>query len=77
MHLHLRISHYASTLKNIFFNVLAKLSAKFTNVNDPCALWIVYTCKFHARFRIKLARFFKKYFFFENQRVSLMQNLQV
>jgi len=26
--------------------------------------WIVYTCEFHAQFRIKLARFFKKNIFF-------------
>ncbi len=38
-------------------------------------LWIVYTCEFRARFRIKLARFFKKrIYFFENQCASLMRN---
>ncbi len=36
-------------------------------------LWIVYTCKFHVRFRIKLAHFSLKNIFL-NKRASLMRN---
>ncbi len=30
-------------------------------ITDQSLLWIVYTCEFRARFRIKLARFAKKF----------------
>jgi hypothetical protein len=38
------------------------------------SLWIVYTCKFRTRFRIKLARFYLKKIFKKNKCASLMRN---